>query len=296
MEIFHIQFPNLGWEFDINRVAFALGSFKVYWYGLIIATGLMLAILYAYKTAPRFQLDFNKLMNCVFVGIVTGIIGARLYFCIFKWDYYFAHPIEIFYIHEGGLAIYGGIIGAIAGGLIVAKIQKMRFLPILDVVMIGFLIGQGLGRWGNFFNQEAYGTVTNLPWAMMSEGTLNQPVHPCFLYESLWCLLGVLLLHLYSKYRQRYAGEIFYMYLVWYGFERMFVEGLRTDSLYLPFRVFGMDIRVSQVLSFALFVFGIVILIINRHKGEPFYADYRRQKGIGRSKGDRQTADASAEK
>ena len=209
MENFHVQFPNLGWEFDISRVAISLGSFKVYWYGLIIATGLMLAILYAYKTAPRFQLNFNKLMNCVFVGLVTGIIGARLYFCIFKWDYYFTHPIEIFYIHEGGLAIYGGIIGAIAGGLVVAKIQKMRFLPILDVVMIGFLIGQGLGRWGNFFNQEAYGTVTNLPWAMMSEGTLNQPVHPCFLYESLWCLLGALLLHLYSKYRQRYAGEIF---------------------------------------------------------------------------------------
>ena len=283
MESFHVQFPNLGWEFDISRVAISLGSFKVYWYGLIIATGLMLAILYAYKTAPRFQLNFNKLMNCVFVGLVTGIIGARLYFCIFKWDYYFTHPIEIFYIHEGGLEIYGGIIGAIAGGLVVAKIQKMRFLPILDVVMIGFLIGQGLGRWGNFFNQEAYGTVTNLPWAMMSEGTLNQPVHPCFLYESLWCLLGALLLHLYSKYRQRYAGEIFFMYLVWYGFERMFVEGLRTDSLYLPFRVFGMDIRVSQVLSFALFVTGIVILIINRHKEEPFYADYRRQKGIGRA-------------
>lgn len=294
MENFHVQFPNLGWEFDISRVAISLGSFKVYWYGLIIATGLMLAILYAYKTAPRFQLNFNKLMNCVFVGLVTGIIGARLYFCIFKWDYYFTHPIEIFYIHEGGLAIYGGIIGAIAGGLVVAKIQKMRFLPILDVVMIGFLIGQGLGRWGNFFNQEAYGTVTNLPWAMMSEGTLNQPVHPCFLYESLWCLLGALLLHLYSKYRQRYAGEIFFMYLVWYGFERMFVEGLRTDSLYLPFRVFGMDIRVSQVLSFALFVTGIVILIINRHKEEPFYADYRRQKGIGRGKGAGQTGDAAA--
>ncbi len=294
MENFHVQFPNLGWEFDINRVAISLGSFKVYWYGLIIATGLMLAILYAYKTAPRFQLNFNKLMNCVFVGLVTGIIGARLYFCIFKWDYYFTHPIEIFYIHEGGLAIYGGIIGAIAGGLVVAKIQKMRFLPILDVVMIGFLIGQGLGRWGNFFNQEAYGTVTNLPWAMMSEGTLNQPVHPCFLYESLWCLLGALLLHLYSKYRQRYAGEIFFMYLVWYGFERMFVEGLRTDSLYLPFRVFGMDIRVSQVLSFALFVTGIVILIINRHKEEPFYADYRRQKGIGRGKGAGQTGGAAA--
>lgn len=295
MESFHVRFPNLGWEFTINRVVMEIGAFKVYWYGLIIAAGLMLAILYAYKTAPRFQLDFNKLMNCVFVGLITGVIGARLYFCIFKWDYYFAHPIEFFYIHEGGLAIYGGIIGALAGGLAVAKIQKMRFMPILDIVMIGFLIGQGIGRWGNFFNQEAYGTMTDLPWAMMSEGTFHKPVHPCFLYESLWCLLGALLLHLYSKYRQRYAGEIFFLYLVWYGFERMIVEGLRTDSLYLPFRIFGMDIRVSQVLSLVIFVCGIVFLIINRHKEDPFYADYRRQKGIGGGKGECQAAGAPPE-
>lgn len=295
MEQFHVSFPYLGWSFDINRVALQIGSFKLYWYGLIIAVGLILALVYAYKTAPRYQLNFSKLMNCVFAGLITGIIGARLYFCIFKWDYYGAHPIEIFYIHEGGLAIYGGIIGALAGGLTVAKIQKMRFLPILDVTMVGFLIGQGLGRWGNFFNQEAYGTVTNLPWAMMSEGTLNQPVHPCFLYESLWCLLGVAVLHFYGKYRQRYAGQIFYCYLVWYGFERTIVEGLRTDSLYLPFQLFGMDIRVSQVLSFVIFVTGIVLLIINRKKEEPFYADYRRQKGIGRGQGERQTANVSAD-
>ncbi|MBR1483375.1 MAG: prolipoprotein diacylglyceryl transferase, partial [Ruminococcus sp.] len=159
MNEFHVSFPFLNWNFTINRVAFSVGTFSVYWYGLIIATGLMLAILYARFTAPRFQLNFSKLMNCVIVGLITGIIGARLYFCLFKWDYYSAHPVEILYIHEGGLAIYGGIIGALAGGLIVAKVQKMRFLPILDVVMLGFLIGQGLGRWGNFFNQEAYGTA-----------------------------------------------------------------------------------------------------------------------------------------
>ena len=294
MNEFHVSFPNLGWEFTINRVAFAIGSFQVYWYGLIIATGLILALVYAHFSAKRYNVDVSKLMNCVFAGIITGIIGARLYFCIFKWDYYGSHPLEIFWIHEGGLAIYGGIIGALLGGLGVAKIQKMKFLPVLDITMVGFLIGQGLGRWGNFFNQEAYGTPTGLPWGMMSEGTLGEAVHPCFLYESLWCLLGVAVLHFYGKYRQRYAGQIFYLYLVWYGFERMIVEGLRTDSLYLPFQLFGMDIRVSQVLSFAIFVTGIVFLIINRKKEDPFYADYRRQKGIGRGKGAGQTGDAAA--
>ena len=294
MNEFHVSFPNLGWEFTINRVAFSIGSFQVYWYGLIIATGLILALVYAHFSAKRYNVDGSKLMNCVFAGIITGIIGARLYFCIFKWDYYGSHPLEIFAIHEGGLAIYGGIIGALLGGLGVAKIQKMKFMPILDITMVGFLIGQGLGRWGNFFNQEAYGTPTGLPWGMMSEGTLGEAVHPCFLYESLWCLLGVAVLHFYGKYRQRYAGQIFYLYLVWYGFERMIVEGLRTDSLYLPFQLFGMDIRVSQVLSFAIFVTGIVFLIINRKKEDPFYADYRRQKGIGRGKGAGQTGDAAA--
>ncbi|SCX24437.1 phosphatidylglycerol:prolipoprotein diacylglycerol transferase [Ruminococcaceae bacterium P7] len=294
MNEFHVSFPNLGWEFTINRVAFSIGSFQVYWYGLIIATGLILALVYAHFSAKRYNVDGSKLMNCVFAGIITGIIGARLYFCIFKWDYYGSHPLEIFAIHEGGLAIYGGIIGALLGGLGVAKIQKMKFMPILDITMVGFLIGQGLGRWGNFFNQEAYGTPTDLPWGMMSEGTLGETVHPCFLYESLWCLLGIAVLHFYGKYRQRYAGQIFYLYLVWYGFERMIVEGLRTDSLYLPFQLFGMDIRVSQVLSFAIFVTGIVLLIINRKKEDPFYADYRRQKGIGRGKGAGQTGDAAA--
>ncbi len=287
-----VTFPFIGLEFTINPVAFSIGNTQIYWYGIIIAVGMMLAVFYAYKSSPRFNIDFNKLLNCILVGIVTGIIGARLYFCIFKWDYYSQHLIEIFYIHNGGLAIYGGIIGALIGGLTVAKIQKMKFLPILDISMLGFLIGQGIGRWGNFMNQEAFGTETTLPWAMQSVNTGNVPVHPCFLYESLWCLLGFVLLHFYSKYRQKYAGQVFFMYLAWYGFERMIVEGLRTDSLYLPFQFFGMDIRVSQVLSFALFITGIVFLIINRKKEDSFYADYRRKKGIGRGKGASETANS----
>lgn len=279
--MYNVQFPKLGLDFDISPIAFSIGSYHIYWYGIIIALGLLLAVGYAMKTAPRYNVNASKLINCVLVGIITGIIGARLYFCFFQWDYYSKNPVEILHINNGGLAIYGGIIGSMIGGLIIVKIQKMKVMPVLDIAMISFLIGQGIGRWGNFMNQEAYGTPTDLPWGMMSEGTNMVAVHPCFLYESIWCLLGFVLLHFYGKYKQKYAGQIFYMYLVWYGFERMIVEGLRTDSLYLPFSPFGFDIRVSQLLSLLIFLVGIILLILNRKKEDPFYADYRRKKGIG---------------
>lgn len=289
---YHVQFPGFGWEFNISPIAFSLGNFHIYWYGVIIACGLLLAVLYGYVSAPRYNVDKNKLINCVLVGIITGIIGARAYFCLFQWDYYSKNPIEVFYINNGGLAIYGGIIGALVGGITVAKIQKMKVMPILDITMVGFLLGQGIGRWGNFMNQEAFGSQTDLPWRMMSEGTGGVGVHPCFFYESMWCLLGFVLFHFYGKYKQKYAGQIFYMYLVWYGFERMIVEGLRTDSLYLPFQIFGMDIRVSQLLSFILFVAGIILLIINRKREDSYYANYRRKKGIGSGKRRRKRASA----
>lgn len=288
--MFHVQFPGLGLEFVINNVAFTIGSYRVYWYGLIITAGLVLALLYAWRSAPRYQVDGSKLFNCVLAGLVTGIVGARLYYVIFAWEEYADDPVSALYIHEGGLAIYGGIIGALLGGLTVAKIQKMKALPVLDVTMVCFLIGQGIGRWGNFTNQEAFGCATDLPWRMVSENTMIDgvvtAVHPCFLYESLWCLLGFVLLHFFGKYRQRYAGQIFYLYLVWYGLERTVVEGLRTDSLYLG----GTGIRVSQVLSAVLAAAGIVLLLINLKKEDPFYANYRREKGIGGRKGKRQTA------
>lgn len=282
---YNVSFPGLGLDFQISPVAFSLGSYPVYWYGIIIASGLLLAVLYAFVSSKRYNVDGNKLINCILVGIVTGIIGARLYYCLFEWEYYGKNPIEILYINNGGLAIYGGIIGALTGGLIVAKIQKMKIMPVLDIAMVGFLLGQGIGRWGNFMNQEAFGTPTDLPWGMVSEGTGNIAVHPCFLYESVWCLLGFAVLHFFGKYRQRYAGQMFYCYLVWYGFERMIVEGLRTDSLYLPFEIFGNAVRVSQLLSAVIFIIGIVLLLINIKRKENFYADYRRKKGIGSGKG-----------
>ncbi len=278
--MYNVSFPGFGLNFDISPIAFSVGSFKIHWYGIIIASGLVLALIYAYFSAARFNVDRNKLFDCVLVGIVTGIIGARAYYVLFKLDYYLAHPNEIIMINNGGLAIYGGIIGAFLGGCITAKILKIKIFPILDISVLGFLIGQGIGRWGNFFNQEAFGTVTDLPWRMVSENTAMKGVHPCFLYESLWCLLGFVLLHFLSKKFQQYAGQVFYWYLVWYGFERMIVEGLRTDSLYLPFTLFGNDLRVSQILSALILIAGIILLIVNRNRKDSFYDNYRRKKSF----------------
>lgn len=274
--MYNVFFPGFGFEFKISPIAFSIGSFKIHWYGIIIASGLILALIYAYFSSARFNVDKNKLFDCVLVGIITGIIGARAYYVLFKLDYYAAHPSEIIMISNGGLAIYGGIIGAFLGGCITAKILKQKILPILDISVLGFLIGQGIGRWGNFFNQEAFGTVTDLPWRMVSENTGMKGVHPCFLYESLWCLLGFVLLHFLSKKYQKYSGQVFYWYLVWYGFERMIVEGLRTDSLYLPFY----DLRVSQVLSALILIAGIILLIVNKNRKDSFYGNYRRKKGF----------------
>ena len=283
--MFNVSFPKLGLNFNINPEVFPmLDNVHIRWYGVIIAVGMLLALAYAYFSAERFNVNRNKLIDCVLVGIVTGIIGARLYYVLFELDRYIKDPVSIFMINEGGLAIYGGIIGGLLGGCITAKILKQKIMPILDVAVLGFLIGQGIGRWGNFMNQEAYGAPTDLPWGMVSENTHMQAVHPCFLYESLWCLLGFVLIHFLSKKFQKYSGQVFYFYLVWYGFERMIVEGLRTDSLYLPFDIFGMPIRVSQVLSALILIFGIVMLIINRKKEDKFYDNYRRKKGVRRSK------------
>lgn len=292
--MYNVSFPGLGIEFPLSPIAFSIGGLKVHWYGIIIAGGLILAMIYAYFSAERFNVNRNKLFDCVLVGIVTGVIGARAYYVLFKLDYYIAHPNEIIMINNGGLAIYGGIIGAFLGGCITAKILKIKIMPILDVAVLGFLIGQGIGRWGNFFNQEAFGSVTDLPWRMVSENTGLKGVHPCFLYESLWCLLGFVILHFLSKRYQKYSGQVLYAYMVWYGFERMIVEGLRTDSLYLPFSLFGYDLRVSQLLSAVIFIAGIVLLIVNRKRKDSFYDNYRRKKGINSGKGKRKKGSRTA--
>ena len=252
---YNVEFPGLGLEFEISSVAFSIGSFSVYWYGIIIGIGFILAVAYCMRQCKYHDVDQDKLLNCVIVGLITAIIGARAYYVIFSWDSFKGDPLRILNIHSGGLAIYGGLIGAVAGGLTVAKIQKMKLLPVLDIAVRGFLIGQGIGRWGNFMNQEAFGTPTDLPWRMVSSATGGVGVHPCFLYESVWCLLGVLVLHIISRKFRKFDGQIFYLYLIWYGIERTIVEGLRTDSLFVP----NTSIRVSQLLSMLLVLTGVVL-------------------------------------
>ena len=266
--MFNVSFPGLGLDFTINRVAFSIGGFDIYWYAICIASGVILALLYANFNAKRFSVDIDKLLNCFIVGVITAILGARIYYVAFKWDYFSSHLDQMFNIRDGGIAIYGAIIGALLGGLTVAKIQKMKLLPVLDLTMICFLIGQAVGRWGNFMNQEAFGTPTDSLFRMVSEGTGGVAVHPCFLYESFWCALGVLVLHIFSKKWQKYYGQIAFLYMIWYGVERFFVEGLRTDSLYLPFKIGSYEPRVSQLLSLCLVVAGIVLLIVFRNKND----------------------------
>nr|WP_319488123.1 prolipoprotein diacylglyceryl transferase [uncultured Caproiciproducens sp.] len=262
----NVQFPALGIHFTINPIAFSIGTFTVRWYGVIIAVGFLLAFLYVMSSCKKFNMDQDKLIDAVIVGIIGGIIGARAYYVIFDTsDQYLRNPISALYIWEGGLAIYGGIIGGLLCGALIAKLRKISVPAMLDLAALGFLIGQTIGRWGNFVNQEAFGRETNLPWGMVSENTsaiASGPVHPCFLYESLWCLLGFILLHIFSRRFRKYDGQVFLGYLIWYGVGRFFIEGLRTDSLITPI----LPLRVSQVVAAVTVFTGIVLLIVFRNR------------------------------
>ena len=263
---YNVTFPHLGLEFNINPVAFSIGSFHVYWYGIIIAAGFLLALIYASFSCKKMNIDINRLFDVVIVGLIAGVIFARLFYVVFyPGDKYWKNPLEIFQIHDGGLAIYGGIIGAVVFGSLMAKLRKLKVTAVLDIAALGFLIGQCVGRWGNFINQEAFGSATELPWGMHSENTaavVDGNVHPCFLYESLLCLLGFVLLHFFTRRFRRYDGQTFLLYIVWYGACRFFIEGLRTDSLIIT----GTGLRVSQVIAAACVVAGIILLVLFRHR------------------------------
>ncbi len=245
------------------------------WYGVIIAFGLTLAVLFGGRKAYVWKMDINKMLDILIYGALGGIIGARLYYVFSKWDYYSVNPSEIFQIWNGGLAIYGGLIGGILVALVVCKVEKLNILNLLDLCGMSFLIGQGIGRWGNFANQEAFGTNTELPWGMFSEKTQayltklvasgtdivvdpSKPVHPTFLYESLWCLLSFVILFIMCQKFRKFSGQIFLGYGILYGLERAVVEGLRTDSLYIG----DTNLRTSQVLSLALVIVCGVLFII----------------------------------
>ena len=251
-----ISFPALGVEVDPGR-SFAIGPLTIHYYGLVIALGLMLAVAYCCKRSKQFGLKEDDILDGVLWVTPFAICCARIYYVVFSWDAYRNDPISALYIWEGGIAIYGGVIGAVLGIMLLCRIKKLRIAAVLDLVLLGFLIGQSIGRWGNFFNREAFGAATEVFSRMGLFNTKTaawEYYHPTFLYESLWNAAGFVLLHFLSK-RRRYDGQIALGYAAWYGLGRTFIEGLRVDSLYWgPFRV-------SQVLAAITCVTAAAILI-----------------------------------
>ncbi len=239
-----ISFPFLGVEMNPPRTL-ELGPLTLHFYGLIIAMGLMLAVVYCCRRGPEFGLKEDDILDGVLWITPFAIVCARIYYVAFSWEEYAADPISVLYIWNGGIAIYGSVIGAIIGMAVFSKIKKLKLTAVLDLIMLGFLIGQFIGRWGNFMNREAFGAATDSFFKMGLFNTKTNAweyYHPTFLYESVWNMAGFVILHFLSKKRQ-YDGQIALGYAAWYGLGRCMVEGLRVDSLWWgPFRV-------SQVLA-----------------------------------------------
>ena len=240
-----ILFPNLGLSIDINSVAFSIGEKNVYWYGVIITLGIVLALFIAWKNRENKKIKWDDITDFLLYAIPIGIICARLYYVVFKWDYYSQHIEEIFKIWNGGLAIYGGIIGGILAAFVFCKVKKISFLDICDYCAPYLALCQSIGRWGNFVNREAYGQVTDsfLKMGIFDQATNNYIfVQPTFLYESV-CTFIIFVILMQISRKQKFSGQIFYLYMILYGIARAFIEGFRSDSLYLG------DFRISQILS-----------------------------------------------
>lgn len=254
-----ISFPSFGIILDPSK-GFSIGPLEVRWYGLIIAIGLSLAVVYACRRCKQFGIDADDILDGVLCIVPFAILCARLYYCAFEWEHYKGNPISILYIWEGGLAIYGGVIGAAIGIVIFSLIKKnkVNLWAVLDITSLGFLIGQSIGRWGNFFNREAFGAETSGFLRMGLMDTYTGVVtyhHPTFLYESVWNLCGFIMLHFLSK-KRRYDGQIALGYVAWYGLGRAFIEGLRTDSLWWgSFRVSQVLAAVSCAIALGLLIF-----------------------------------------
>lgn len=276
-----INFPNLGIYLDHVGKNISIFGFSIAYYGIVIVTGMMIAIWIAQREAKRTGQNPEQYLDLAMIGIAAGILGARIYYVIFAWDYYKDDLLSIFNIRQGGLAIYGGIIGACIAVVIYSRKKKQNFSLLMDTASMSIVFGQIMGRWGNFFNREAFGDYTNNLFAMqlpVSAVRVNEitqkmwdhvvtvngveyiQVHPTFLYESLWNV-GVLLFLFWFRKRKKFNGEVFLMYLIGYGLGRIWIEGLRTDQLLLP--VVGLP--VSQLLSGCLVV-GCTILVVWKRK------------------------------
>lgn len=270
-----IAFPGLGLEFTINRVAFTVFGKEIYWYGIIICVGFILAALYLNFRVKKFGFTSDNLIDCMIICVPVGVVCARLYYVVFEWEYYSQHPAEIVAVWNGGIAIYGAVIGVLIALFAYSRFKKLSFAGLCDMAALGLLIGQCIGRWGNFINREAFGRET----AAFSRMGLTLPgqetvyVHPTFLYESLWNFAGFLMLHFwFRKHERRFDGELILLYAVWYGIGRALIEGLRTDSLYIT----GTGIRVSQLLagvSAAAAAVVLALLYTGKLRHPPRYVD-----------------------
>ncbi|MBR0423626.1 MAG: prolipoprotein diacylglyceryl transferase [Clostridia bacterium] len=259
---YHVSFPKLNIKISLDPILAQIGDITIHWYGVIIAVGFVLAYIYIVSQRKKYNLKIDEISDFTFISSVLAIIFARIYYVVFyPGDFYIKNPQEIIKISNGGIAIYGAAIGGFLGILIFCKIKKRKLLPILDITCIGLTIGQLIGRWGNFVNQEAFGTITNLPWGMASENTNFQTVHPCFLYESIGCFICFLILHFLSNKKLK-SGTIFFTYLLIYGTLRIIIESFRTDSLMIP----NTPIKVSSLFSAIIILISTTFLIIKNKK------------------------------
>lgn len=289
-----ITFPNLGISVDPSPVAFSVFGKDIYWYGIIIAVGFLLAVLYMMYRAKDFGVTSDDTLDLILWTVPIGVICARLYYCIFYWELYADNPISVLYIWEGGLAIYGAVIGGAITVLIVSRVKKIKPGVFLDLASMGVLIGQIFGRWGNFMNREAHGCVTDSFFKMGLVDAAGQVTyyHPTFLYESVWNLVGFIGIHFLSRKKRKFDGEVFLLYICWYGLGRAWIEGLRTDSLML----FSTGVRVSQLVAIVSFAAAAAILayVLLKKKPSPddLFVNVRARQAAENAKAAEQTQES----
>ena len=282
-----IRFPGLfgDWEFTLSSTAFHIGGKAIYWYGILIALGVVLALWFCMRQRTKYGISEDNLLDGVLWGVPLSVIGARVYYVIFylsefrntdgslDWG-------RVIAVWDGGLAIYGGVIVAIATCYVLSRVRHFKLGALTDLVVMGLLIGQTVGRWGNFMNREAFGGETTLPWRMelLTKAGEAVDVHPTFLYESLWNVVGLLLIVFIVSKARRFDGENTWFYFLWYGLGRFWIEGLRTDSLYLfDWTIGGQPIRVSQALSLVMVLVSAFMLLyhikLHPHRPEELYVN-----------------------
>ncbi|MEL7647797.1 MAG: prolipoprotein diacylglyceryl transferase [Sedimentibacter sp.] len=241
----------------MDPVAFTIFGIDIMWYGVLISLGVLLGVIFALRECKRIGFKEDDLLDFLLVAIPSAIVGARAYYVIFSWDYYSKNPGEIINIRNGGLAIHGALIAGVIVGVLFCRIRKINVLKLLDIVMPSVALGQAIGRWGNFINQEAHGGPTNLPWGIMVNG---QKVHPTFLYESIFDFCIFLFLMWFRKNKKTTDGQVLGLYLILYSAGRFLVEGLRTDSLMF------LGMRVAQLISLASVLAGVLLLLYIKKK------------------------------